>query len=158
MLIVGMLLLVALSITIIVFLHDAHTEFPDRITVEAEGVTEKILNVRDLKLMPTEKKEYSVSFFCAASGRYSFDVEYVEKKDGGLKDHVIVDVLLDDKAVYSGPLSELLDEDVTINFEGTLEDEVPLTVSFIYEMPRHVGNEAQGTWSDFDIKFAVKKS
>lgn len=158
MLIVGLLLLAAMSVALIVFLGDAYSDFPDRITVEADGVTEKIVNIRDLKLTPTEKKEYSVNFYCAASGLYSFTVDYMEKKDGGMKNYVNVDIIFGDEVIYEGSLSELLDGDVSVEFEGQLCDSEPLTVSFAYEMPKDVGNEAQGTWSDFDIKFTVDKS
>ena len=90
MLIVGMLVLCALSVTLAVFLYEAHEEFDDRIVVNEDGVTESIIPVRDLMLVPTETKEYSVDFFCAASGTYEFDVSYVETEDGGMKSFVNV--------------------------------------------------------------------
>ncbi len=158
MLIVGMLLLAAVSIALVVFLDRAHSGFQEDITVKADGVTEKIMSVRDLKLSPTEKKEYSVNFYCAASGLYSMTVDYMEKEDGGMKNYVNVDVIFGDEVLYEGRLSELLDGDVLVKFDGQLHESEPLTVSFIYEMPREIGNEAQGTWSDFDIRFIVEKN
>ena len=159
MLIVALLIIAAMSVMLFVFLDDAHDSFRDDVTVSANGVTEKILNVRDLKLLPTEKNEYSVNFYCAASGLYGMTVDYVEKKDGGMKDYVNVTVLFADEVVYTGRLSELLDEkkDVLVNFEGQLHEVKPMTVTFIYEMPGNVGNEAQGTWADFDVCFKVTK-
>ena len=156
-LIVALLLLAALSVTIIVFLNDAHEKFPESITVSEDGVTEKIGKVRDLKLIPTASKEYSVDFFCAASGEYEFEIEYDEIEDGGMKSFVDVTVCLDGKAVYEGPLRELLDTDKVVEFDGTLEEEDPLPVTIRYTMPHYVGNEAQGTTADFNVKFIIEK-
>ena len=157
MLIVGMLVLCALSVTLAVFLYEAHEEFDDRIVVNEDGVTESIIPVRDLMLVPTETKEYSVDFFCAASGTYEFDVSYVETEDGGMKSFVNVTLTFDDEVIYHGPLAELLDTDKVIEFDGYLNDDDPVRVLFAYEMPYEIGNEAQGTWSDFNIVFAIKK-
>ena len=156
-LIVALLLLAALSVTIIVFLTDAHEEFPESITVSEDGVTEKIGKVRDLKLIPTASKEYSVDFFCAASGVYEFDVEYREIEDGGMKDFVLVTISFDDEVIYEGTLAALLDTDTVVEFDGDLHETEPTTVNFSYEMPYETGNEAQGTWSDFNIAFNVQK-
>lgn len=157
MLIVGILLLCAISIVLAVFLYEAHGEFDDRIVVTEDGVTETIVPVRDLMLVPTETKEYSVDFYCAASGTYEFDVSYNEIEDGGMKNFVNVTLTFDDEAIYQGPLAELLDTDKVIEFDGYLNDDDPVRVLFSYEMPYEIGNEAQGTWSDFNILFAIKK-
>ena len=160
MLIVGMLVLVMMSIMLVVFLDKAHDDFPKDVTVSANGVTEKLLNVRNMTLLPTDKREYSVNFYCAASGLYDMEIDYIEKKDGGMKSHVNVSILFDGDVVYSGRLSELLDKerDPIVKFDGQLHETKPMTVTFVYEMPGEVGNEAQGTWSDFDIRFTVSKS
>ena len=156
-LIVALLLLAALSVTIIVFLNDAHEKFPESITVSEDGVTEKIGKVRDLKLIPTASKEYSVDFFCAASGEYEFEIEYDEIEDGGMKSFVNVTITFDDEKIYEGSLASLLDSDTTVGFDGDLHETEPTTVVFSYEMPYDVENDAQGTWSDFNIIFSVKK-
>jgi len=156
-LIVALLVICAMAVTLAVFLYDAHDKFDDSIVVSGEGVTEQIVSVRDLALVPTEKKEYSVDFFCAASGVYEFDVEYREIEDGGMKDFVLVTISFDDEVIYEGTLAALLDTDTVVEFDGDLHETKPTTVNFSYEMPYETGNEAQGTWSDFNIAFGVKK-
>lgn len=155
--IVALLLLSVLSVVLIVFLDDAHKKFPESITVSEDGVTEKIGKIRGLKLVPTARKEYSVDFFCAASGKYEFDIEYDEIEDGGMKKFVNVKVTFDGEDIYKGTLESLLDTDTVIEFDGDLHETEPVTVVFSYEMPYEIGNEAQGTWSDFNIIFSVKK-
>ncbi len=158
-LIVSLLLLGIIAVMLIVFLGKAKEDFPENITVSEDGVTESILAVRDLKLNPTESKEYSVNLVCAASGSYHIYLDYEEKEDGGMKSFVDVTVKFDGKVVYEGDLAALLgDEGELIQFEGELHAEEPLVVSICYLMPYDVGNEAQGTYADFDIHLKIEKS
>lgn len=156
-LIVALILAGIMAFMLAVFIEDAHDKFEENITVDAGGVTETTLEVRDLRLIPTQKSEYSVNLVCAASGDYNVYLDYVEKKDGGMKPFVTVTVSCDGNQIYRGGLSELLDNDIIIEFEETLEAKEPRVITFIYEMPYETGNEAQGTYSDFNIKLTISK-
>ena len=157
-LIVALLLAAVMSVMLIVFIEEAHNNFEKNITVEANGVTESVIPVRDLQLVPTEKKEYSVNLVCEASGGYFVFLDFVEKKDGGMKPFVVVTVSCDGELVYKGSLAELLDTDKIVEFVSTLEADDPSVITFEYQMPRETGNEAQGTYSDFDVKLSIKKN
>ena len=157
-LIVSLLLLAVMAVVLITFLTKAKEDFPKNITVDSDGVTESILPVRDLMLNPTESKEYSVNLVCDASGSYLITLDYVEKVDGGMKHFVDVTVTCGDIILYNGSLSNLLDTDTVLEMEGELQSEDPLVLTFRYEMPRGVGNEAQGTHSDFDIVLKIAKT
>ena len=157
-LIVSLLLLAVMAVVLITFLTKAKEDFPKNITVDGDGVTESILPVRDLQLNPTESKEYSVNLVCDASGSYLITLDYVEKVDGGMKQFVDVTVTCGDIVLYNGSLSTLLDTDTVLEMEGVLEAEDPLTLTFRYEMPESVGNEAQATHSDFDINLKIAKT
>lgn len=156
-LIISFLLLGIISVMLITFLGKAKDDFQNDITIDSDGVTESVLSVQDLKLNPTESKEYSVNLVCAASGTYDVTLDYEEKKDGGLKPFVEVSVKANDETVYEGTLLALLGGDERIEFEGELFQEEPLVVTVRYEMPQDVGNEAQGTYSDFDIHLKIEK-
>ena len=161
MLIVALLLLAALSVTLFVFLADAKEKFPKEITVDADGVSETVLTVRDLHLNPTESREYSINLFCAASGMYDVSLDYEETVDGGLKHFVNVTVKADGVTVYEGALSDLLNGTATVCFNGELREkrtQEPLVLTITYHMPRSVGNEAQGTYADFDVNLKIVKS
>ena len=158
MLIVAFLLLGVMAIMLITFLGKAKEDFAENITVTENGTTESTLSVRELKLTPTESKEYSVNLLCAASGSYSITLDYIEKEDGGMKSFVDVVVKADDVVVYEGKLDSLLDDDVIVGFDGNLEAKVPFVVSISYSMSRDVGNEAQRTYSDFDIQLCIEKN
>ena len=158
MLITAMILIIVFSVMLAVFLAMAHDEFDDNITVTVDGVTEKTLKVRDLRLSPTEKKEYVVGVFCSASGGYDISLTYVETLDGGMKPFVNVWVECEGVRVYEGTLVDLLDGGTVIRFAGELEAKDPLPITFCYEMPYEIGNEAQGTSADFDIKLKIEKN
>ena len=155
--IVAFVLLALMSVMIITFIEDTHDNFEKNITVDADGVTEEVVAVRELMLLPTESKEYSINLVCAASGAYRIFLDYEEKADGGMKPFVDVVVKSDDKVVYSGNLAELIDGKRTVEFEGELFAKDPLVVTVCYEMPGGVGNEAQGTFADFDVRLKIKK-
>ena len=157
MLIVAFVLLGLMAVMIITFIEDTHDNFEKNITVDADGVTEEVLAVRELMLNPTESKEYSVNLVCAASGAYRIFLDYEEKSDGGMKPFVDVIVKSNDKVVYSGNLVELIDGKKTVEFDGELFAEDPLVVTVCYTMPGSVGNEAQGTFTDFDVRLKIEK-
>lgn len=157
MLITALCLLGILSVILAVFIQHAHDEFEENITVSAEGVTEKILPVRDLKLNPTESKEYSVNLVCAASGLYDICLDYEELEDGGMKPFVNVTVKANNEIVYEGGLAALLNGDEVIQFEGSLYATKPLVISVCYLMPYEIGNEAQGTHANFDVHLKIQK-
>ena len=156
-LIVAFCLLGIIAIMLIAFLEQAHEDFPNNITVSSEGTTETVLEVRDLQLTPTEKKEYAVNLVCDASGDYDISLDYQETRDGGMKPFVNVMVKCADTVVYEGKLSDLLDGSAVVEFAGTLEAKDPLVVTISYEMPYEIGNEAQGTSADFDVVLKIEK-
>ena len=156
--IVAMLVVSILAVMFIFFLDRAHGEFRDNVRVRSVGRTEKVMAIQNLQLNPTEKEEYTVDFTCDASGGYDFSIEYIETEDGGMKHFVNVTMYFSDEAIYTGSLAELIDSDVTVSFVGELHETKPTTVKFVYEMPYETGNEAQGTWADFKIRFSVEKN
>lgn len=159
-LVVAMLIVTMMSVMLFVMIEHAHDTFEDRITVSANGVTESVIPVRNLALNPGLSKEYQVNLVCMASGHFLINLDYEETHDGGMKHFINVKVLCDgkDEPVYYGPLTDLLDKDVTIDFDSDLYEKDPIAIKFIYEMPITIGNEAQGTSADFDIHLSVEKS
>lgn len=157
-LIVSFLLLGIMSVLLIIFMGNSKEDFENNITVEADGVTEKVLAVRDLKLNPTESKDYSINLVCSASGSYLISLNYEEKSDGGMKSFVDVTIKRNSEVIYTGSLAELLDNGILIEFEGELQATTPLVLTITYLMPINVGNEAQGTYADFEVHLKIEKS
>jgi hypothetical protein len=158
MLIVATIVLTAMSIMLLFFLNDAHNTFEGDITVNEYGVTETVIPIRDLTLTPGDQKDYDVNVYCKATGSYHVSIDVIEDKDGGMKKFVNVKILSDGAQIYEGALTELIDDDLIIIFDAELDNSRPTVLTFIYEMPLDTGNEAQGTFSDFDIQVNIKKN
>lgn len=158
MLIISFLVIAAFAVMLIIYVGNAKTTFSENIKVSQDGLTEDVIAVRDLRLNPTESKEYSVNLVCAASGTFAFDLNFIEKIDGGLKPFINVTITADGNVVYQGTLEDLINNGLTVSFKGELHAKEPLVLTFHYEMPREIGNEAQGTYSDFDINIKVEKT
>lgn len=157
-LITALLLLGIVAVVLFVFLAYADEVFDDNLRVSENGVTTHIMEVRNLRLNPAESREYTVNLICEASGGYRVFLDYEEIKDGGMKDFVNVTVKCNGSTVYEGPLKELLDTDKVVEFFATLEADDPVPISVKYKMPYETGNEAQETYSDFNVKLTIKKS
>ena len=158
MLIVATIVLTGMAIMLLLFLDDAHNTFEGDITVNEYGVTETVIPIRDLTLTPGDQKDYDVNVYCKATGSYHVSIDVIEDKDGGMKKFVNVKILSDGAQIYEGALTELIDDDLIIIFDAELDDSRPTVLTFIYEMPLDTGNEAQGTFSDFDIQVNIKKN
>ena len=157
-LLVAILLLSLMALMLWLFLHKADEEFEGSILVKENGITETLIPVRDLTLVPGDKKEYDIKLVCQASGSYFIHLDFEERDDGGMKEFVNVVVEFDGVQVYEGRLTELLDDGKIIETEDNLYAEDPVIVTVRYIMPIETGNEAQGTSSDFDIHVVINKS
>ena len=157
MLIISFLVISAFAVMLIIFVGTAKRDFSENIKVRQDGLTEDVFTVRDLRLNPSESKEYSANLVCAASGTFAFELSYEEKTDGGLKQFINVTITADGAVVYQGSLQDLINNGLKVNFKGELQAKEPLVLTFHYEMPREIGNEAQGTYSDFDVHIKVEK-
>ncbi len=157
LLIVSLLLLGMVGIALIAFVEESHDDFKESIRVNEEGVTKETLEVNDLMLNPTEKREYEIALTCPASGDFDLSMDYEETTDGGMKPFVRVRIQCGDAVLYEGGLAELLDTDRVIALACELVADEALLLRICYEMPYEVGNEAQGTFADFNVYLKIEK-
>ena len=153
-----MLVLIAFSVMLNIFLYNADEKYEGSIDVRENGVTETVIPVRDLILSPGVSKEYHVDLICDATGSFFITLEYEESFDGGMKHFVNTTILSNDTVIFNGPLTDLIDKKIPIEFEEVIDESDPVVITFIYTMPVEIGNEAQRTSSEFDIHVEIKKS
>lgn len=139
------------------YVQMAHEDFEENITLSKEGATHQTLSVQNLTLYPATSRTYTVHLRCKASGTYRILLDYEEKNDGGLKPFVDVTVRVGGRDAWRGTLAELLDGEVIPTLTGELQAKESFDVQVVYTMPEQVGNEAQDTFSDFDIHFIIEK-
>ncbi|MBE5731257.1 MAG: hypothetical protein E7350_04845 [Clostridiales bacterium] len=156
------ILIVALAVVAIfggmlaIYVNDAKDSFAESITVDSDGVTETVVSVNDLTLIPTQRKDYTLSLQSEIEGTFDVVLDCEETRDGGMKQFVFVTVKSGDSVVYEGGLSDLLG-DTDVMFQVEIDSETAVQLTICYEMPESVGNEAQGTSADFDIHIRIEK-
>lgn len=156
-LLVALCLLAIVSSLLVMFIGNTHEEFEQNITVNQDGQTDSVVAIRNLTLNPNESKQYSVNLVCDLSGSYIVDIDFIEIDDGGMKQYVQTVVRRDGIIIFSGGLDELLNTDKILSFESVLNGRNPVVLTFEYIMPYEVGNDAQGTTSDFDVNIKITK-
>ena len=153
-----MIVLALFAVMLNIFLWNADEKFEGSIKVRENGITETVIPVRDLVLTPGASNEYHVDLICDATGSYFVEIEYEETYDGGMKHFVNTKILSDDKLIFEGPLTDLIDKKIPVEFEEELHASEPVVITFIYSMPVETGNEAQHTSAKFDLHVKIEKS
>ncbi|MGN1052327.1 MAG: hypothetical protein ACI4SH_02930 [Candidatus Scatosoma sp.] len=139
------------------FMVNAYYKFKKTVNVKADGITEATVSVSDLSLTPSQSKEYEISLVCDVAGKFSVELDYEEKNDGGMKDFVDVSVYAEGECVYEGGLADLLQPNSRVVFNSTLHAKTPNAVKIVYAMPAETGNEAKNTSATFDISVRIYK-
>ena len=155
---ISFILLGMMGVMLLVFVNQAHDEFKEDVQVSENGVTEEVLAVRDLMLNPADKKQYEVKLTCPASGWFEITLDHEEIENGGMKPFVNVSVSCNENELYNGTLVDLLDNGTPVTLNEQLHATEPLVLRIAYEMPYETGNEAQGTFADFNIHLKIEKS
>ena len=155
---VSLILIGMLAVMLLVFVDQAHEEFKENIRVSENGVTEEVLSVRDLMLNPADQKQYEIKLTCPASGSFDITLDHEEIKNGGMKQFINVRIFCDEREVYCGTLVDLLDRGTLVTMQAELHATEPTVLRVVYEMPYETGNEAQGTYADFNIHLKIEKS
>lgn len=156
LLIICSCLLTLVAIAVLVFIVVIQSTFTDKIVIRSNKEIHKIVEVADLKLIPTESKEYEIELNSYTSGDFKITLDYNELKDGGMKDFVDVKIIIEEKTIYEGKLTELFENNVSYNLR--VESGYSSKILIIYSMAESVGSEAENTYADFEIDFGIKRA
>ena len=148
------LLVTAFGLGIIIYNLNLEDVYITEIEVEAGGVAYDVMEVRRLNLSPSEQKDYKAIIHCRLGGTFDFVVNFEEIEDGGMKEHVNVVVTANEKTVYEGNLSDLL-EQRTVEFEYKIENGESLEITANYLIPEEDGNSASHTSTKFDVNICI---
>ena len=136
---------------------DGKSDHGEVIAMDEEGVVFKTIHVDDLDINPGCKKTYQTELSCNATGEYCFSFDFIEKAEGKLKNYINITIKLDERIIYSGSFLELLENEESIVINTILDHDKYSYLTFCYEMPEEIGNEAQGATADFDIKITIER-
>ena len=147
--------LIAFGVVLLVSTNKDFDDMKKSVTVSADGVTQETLEIKDLSLVPGDKVEYEISLTITASATYHLTLDFSEEKDGGLKQFVNTTIKLDEKEVSSDKLSAFL-SGKKMDEKLAAEEGQVLSLKIIYDMGIEVGDEAQETYSDFDVALTIE--
>lgn len=123
------------------------------IVLAESGITYEELEFSANGLKPDSSRDYTLQLTAKDSGRYGLEFSFIEEHDGGLRNFVFVKFEFNnDVKEYS--LNELFNG-LTVNFETEISGRAAAQLHIIFIMPYEIGNEAQGTESDFTVSFTA---
>jgi hypothetical protein len=150
--------LFAVTLTgILLYIADANNDFSDKMVIRSNGITEKVFEVTDLSLIPTESKDYEIELVSVLECEFIITLDYIQTTDGGLGEFVDVIIKVSDEVYYEGKLDDLFNTD-SVLLKLYFESSETKTILITYKMDESVGNEAKGTFSDFEIKLIAKRN
>lgn len=147
--------IIVLSILVIfmpmIFLNIYKTNF---IITSNEPISDNVITISNLNIEPGTSKTSFIKFKCQVAGNYNIKLDLEEKGIGYLKKYLTITIKKDGKIYYQDSLEDALkNNDIYVTKEFAKDEEVQLDI--IYTMPLDVGNEAQGSSVDFDIKILI---
>ena len=150
-------LISVMAVSLVFYMKEDKPNLSEKIIVQADGVTENTLTVKELTINPGEKRECCVFLESEIEGDFSTIIAFEEIVDSGLKQFINVKIYLDDQTVYTGTLLELLNG-YSVSFLSVLYKDNKTLLKIEYLMPEETGNEAQLTTASFYIKIKIEKN
>ena len=126
---------------------------PSVVEVVLEKGETEIVQFENLGLIPGEQCEYEISFGKSRATEYDLSFDFVEKKEGTLKQYACARIESKDETIYDGLLAELFEKELSLTVDFTKELNTDLKI--IYYLPIDVGNEAQNAEALFELRLTA---
>ncbi len=149
-LIVSLCVIILVAILLIIFLTGEQENFEKNVTITTDGKVSETLTFEKLDLKPGESVEYTINVKCAVDGEYDVLLEFVQTKNGGISPFVNVDIDYNGN-VKSERLDKLFLSAKAVELVCTLSEKEVQQIKIKYTMPYEVENEAEDTWSIFNV-------
>ena len=121
--------------------------------------SDKLINntliISDLALKPGEQKSTNLTLDCLVTGKYKIVFSFQEQYFQDLNDYIIVIIKNDEKVFFEENLNYFFNNHIYVlnDFKkGNVEN-----IEIIYILPYDVGNEAQGKYTNLQIKITIEK-
>lgn len=115
----------------------------------------KIINFKDLTLIPGHKTDYTVVINSNFSKDYIIELFFEEKNNNLINNFLYVELLIDDKVIYENTFNEVKSD--TIRFSKFIKKNEPLKIKVVYYLDKNTGNEIQNEEIDIELKI-IKRS
>lgn len=147
-------LIIIFSLTIIILLISNFNNCKNnRIGFYDDNV--KIINFKDLTLIPGQKTDYTVVINSNFSKDYIIELFFEEKNNNQVNNFLYVELLIDDEVIYESMFNEVLNR--SVSFSKYIIKNEPLKIKVVYYLDKNTGNEIQNEEIDIELKI-IKRS
>ena len=153
--IIALAVLIGVGAGLLIWLLHSNDNFVQDVELESEGVTTKDLVYPAENFLPGQTREYELSLHCAEAGDFSVTFACKNTGSGTLWQYLNIEIVYGELS-KEVPFAELY-AGTKLNFDVTIEKDVPLRFTIRYKMPSDVGNEAQKEVADFVLNMTAKR-
>ena len=145
-------LIIIFSLTIIILLISNFNNCKNnRISFYDDNV--KIINFKDLTLIPGHKTDYTILINSNYSKNYILELLFLENNNNQINNYLYVELLIDDEVIYENMFNEVKSD--TIRFSKFIKRNEPLKIKVVYYLDKNTGNEIQN--EEIDIELMITK-
>lgn len=113
----------------------------------------KIINFKDLTLIPGHKTDYTILINSNYSKNYILELLFLENNNNQVNNYLYVELLIDDEVIYENMFNEAKSD--TIRFSKFIKRNEPLKIKVVYYLDKNTGNEIQN--EEIDIELMITK-
>ena len=128
----------------------ATEESRNNIVVDISGDGVETIKFEALGLVPGEQCEYTVQLKGENAKEYDLSFDFVEVKEGTLKDFARVQIISGEEVVYDELLADAI-EKVDLSLPVDFHEDKNTVLTIVYYMPVEVGNEAKNAEALFEL-------
>lgn len=148
----NLFLIIIFSLTIIILLISNFNNCKNnRISFYDDNV--KIINFKDLTLIPGHKTDYTILINSNYSKNYILELLFLENNNNQINNYLYVELLIDDEVIYENMFNEVKSD--TIRFSKFIKRNEPLKIKVVYYLDKNTGNEIQN--EEIDIELMITK-
>ena len=125
----NLFLIIIFSLAIIILLISNFNNCKNnRISFYDDNV--KIINFKDLTLIPGHKTDYTILINSNYSKNYILELLFIENNNNQVNNYLYVELLIDDEVIYENMFNEVKSD--TIRFSKFIKRNEPLKIKVVY--------------------------
>lgn len=117
----------------------------------------KEIELDNLFINPGSSEELSMEFITLKSRKYNFHIDIDETCESILHKYIHITIIVDDEIIYENNLSDLLNQNISINYMKFMTKKQYTKINIIYSIPKDVGNEIEGKNLNVSLKLLIRK-
>lgn len=153
--IIVLVLLIGVGAGLLIWILHSNDNFVRDVELESEGVTTKELVYTTENFLPGQTRDYSLSVHCSEAGDFSVSFSCKSTGTGVLWQFLDIEIIYGEISKEVA-FAELF-EGSALDFDVSLEKDVPMSFTIRYKMPLDVGNEAQKERADFVLLMTAER-